>query len=209
MVWLDLVMARLDPPRAVARLRERRDLAGLVRLLERGEPSVRHLAATALGELGDPGSVVPLLAALAGPDEEGVRWRAAEALSRIGSPAVPGLAALAGHDDPDVRWKAIVALGEIGDPACAPVLRAGLTDPDRFVRGRAVSALARLGTSCLPYMLEALEDPDPRIRQGAADALGQVGDPAATGALVRTLGDPAEQVRRAAAVALLRITPVC
>lgn len=208
MVWLDLVMARLDPPRAVARLKERRDLTGLVRLLERGEPPVRHLAATALGELGDPGAVSPLLAALAGPDEEGVRWRAAEALSRLGPPAVPGLAALAGHDEPDVRWKAFVALGEIGDLSCTPVLRAGLTDPDRFVRGRAVSALARLGALSLPVVIEALEDPDARIRQGAAEALGQVGDPAATQALVRALGDPAEPVRRAAAIALLRITPV-
>lgn len=207
MVWLDLVMARLDPPRAVARLRERRDLAGLVRLLDRGDPSVRHLAASALGELGDPGAVSPLLAALAGPDEEGVRWRAAEGLTRLGPPAVPGLASLAVHEEPDVRWKAIVALGEIGDPSSAPVLLGRLADPDRFVRSRAVSALARIGAPCLPVLLEALEGPDARIRQGAAEALGQAGDPAAIDVLVRALGDPAEPVRRAAAVALLRITP--
>lgn len=205
---LDLVIARFDSGRLVARLQERRDVPALVRLLERGDPSVRHLAAGALGDLGDPAALDALLAALAGPDGEGVRWRAAEGLARLGGPAVPGLAALAGDSDPDVRWKAIVALGDIGDPCAAPALRDRLADPDRFVRGRSVSALARLGAPCLPLVLEALADADPRVRQGAAEVLGQVGDPSAVESLLQALEDPAETVRRTAAVALLRITPV-
>jgi HEAT repeat protein len=208
MGWLDFVIARFDAVRLVARLKERRDLAGLVRLLERGDPSVRHLAAEALGDLGDPAALPALLTALAGPDEEGVRWRAAEGLARLGEPAVAGLAALAEDGDPDVRWKAIVALGDIGDHRAAPTLRGRLADPDRFVRGRAVSALARLGAQCLPLMLEALTDSEPRVRQGAAEVLGQVGDRAAIEGLLEALQDPAEPVRRAAAVALLRISPV-
>ncbi len=204
---LDLVMARFDSVRLVARLKERRDVPALVRLLERGDPSVRHLAAGALGDLGDPGALSALLAALAGPDEEGVRWRAAEGLARLGGPALSGLLALAEDSDPDVRWKAIVALGDIGDPRAAPTLRGRLADPDRFVRGRSVSSLARLGTPCLPLMLDALADADPRVRQGAAEVLGQVGDPSAVEGLLEALQDPAEPVRRAAAVALLRINP--
>jgi HEAT repeat protein len=207
MVWLDLIIARFEPVRLVARLKERRDTAGLARLLERGDPSVRHLAAVALRDIGDPAALDALLRALAGPDEEGVRWRAAEGLSRLGEPAVAGLAALAGDSDPDVRWKAIVALGEIGDPRAGPALRDRLADPDRFVRGRAVSALARLGGPCQPLVLDALADPDPRVRQGAAEVLGLLGDPVATDWLLRALRDPAESVRRAAAVALLRINP--
>jgi HEAT repeat protein len=207
MVWLDFIIAHFEPVRLVARLKERRDMAGLTRLLERGEPSMRHRAAVALGDLGDPAALDALLGALAGPDEEGVRWCAAEGLARIGEPAVPGLVALADHADPDVRWKAIVALGDIGDPCAAPALRSRLADQDRFVRSRAVSALVRLGTPCLPLMLDALADPDIRVRQGAAAVLGQVGDPAAVDGLLRALHDPAESVRRAAAVALLRINP--
>lgn len=207
MGWLDFIFARFEPARLVARSKERRDISGLVRLLERGDPSVRHLAAAALGDLGDPAALAALLAALAGPDEEGVRWRAAEGLSRLGEPAVAGLAALVGHADPDVRWKAIVALGDIGDPRAAPALRARLADPDRFVRGRAVSALARLGVPCLSLVLDTLADPDPRVRQGAAEVLGLIGDPVAVDGLLRALRDPAESVRRAAAVALLRINP--
>ena len=129
MGWLDLFIARFEPVRLVARMKERRDIAGLACLLERGDPSVRHLAAAALGDLGDPAALDALLAALAGPDEEGVRWRAAEGLARLGEPAVAGLAALAEDRDPDVRWKAIVALGDIGDPRAVPALRDRLADP--------------------------------------------------------------------------------
>jgi HEAT repeat protein len=207
MGWLDLILAHFEPAQVVSRLKERRDSVALVRLLERGDPSVRHLAAGALGDLGDPVALDALLAALAGPDEEGVRWRAAEGLARLGEPAVAGLAVLAGDRDPDVRWKAIVALGDIGDPGAAAALLVRLADPDRFVRGRAVSALARLGGPCLPIALDALADPDPRVRQGAAEVLGLLGDPASADGLLRALRDPTESVRRAAAVALLRLNP--
>ncbi|MEN6517395.1 MAG: HEAT repeat domain-containing protein [Methanospirillum sp.] len=207
MGWLDFILARVEPARLMARLKEHRDIAALERLLERGDPSVRHLAAVALGDLGDPAALDALLAALAGPDEEGVRWRAAEGLARLGGPAVAGLATLAEDGDPDVRWKAIVALGDIGDPRAGPALRARLADSDRFVRGRAVSALARLGAPCLPLMFDALADPDPRVRQGAAEVLGLLGDPAGVDGLLQALRDPTESVRRAAAVALLRINP--
>ena len=207
MGWLDVVLARLEPERRVERLKERRDVDGLVRLLRRDDPSVRHLAAMALGEIADPAALNALLAALAGPDEEGVRWQAAEGLARLGAPAVAGLAALAEDSDPDIRWKAIVALGDIGDPRAAPTLRDRLADPDRFVRGRAVSALARLGSPCLPLVMQALLDSDSRVRQGAAEVLGLVGDPTAVDNLLRALQDPVEPVRRAAAVALLRINP--
>lgn len=207
MSWFDLIIARIEPVRLVARLKERRDTAALVRLLRRGDPSLRHLAASALGDLADPAALHALLAALAGPDTEGVRWRAAESLARLGEPAAAGLAALTEDSDPDIRWKAIVALGDIGDPRAVPVLCDRLADSDRFVRGRAVSALARFGAQSLPFMLDALANPDPRIRQGAAEVLGLLGDPAAVEGLLRALQDPTESVRRAAAVALLRINP--
>ena len=207
MGWFDIVLARLNPERRVARLRESGDVGGLVRLLARGEPPVRHLAAAALGELGSPAAIPALAAALAGPDVEGVRWRAAEALVRIGPLALEELVPLAVHPDPDVRWKACVALGEIGDRRAAPVLIERLTDLDRFVRGRAVSALVRLGAPAGGPLARALEDPDARIRQGAAEALGQIGDPAAMEGLLIAIRDPVESVRRAAAVALLRLNP--
>ncbi|KAF5062082.1 HEAT repeat [anaerobic digester metagenome] len=204
----DLIAGLFVPERRVTYLRGRGDSAGLVRLLTRGEPAVRHLAAAALGELRDPVALPALVAALQGPDEEGVRWRAAEALVKLGSCALDNLIVLAAHDDPDVRWKACVSLGEIGDVRAAPALVDRLADHDRFVRTRAVSALVRLGSPALPLLTIALEDPDVRVRVGAADVLGQIGDAAAIEGLLIAIKDPVESVRRSAAVALLRLNPV-
>ncbi len=204
----DLIAGHFVPERRVAYLRRRGDAAGLIRLLTQGEPAVRHLAVAALGELRDPRALPALAAALEGPDEEGVRWRAAEALVHIGPLALDHLLSLAAHEDPDVRWKACVALGEIGDIRAVPALLGRLADSDRFVRTRAVSALVRLGSPALPFLTLALEDPDTRVRLGAADALGQIGDAAAIEGLLIAIKDPVESVRRAAAVALLRLNPV-
>lgn len=204
----DLIAGRFDPERRVAYLRGRGDVAGLVHLLVRGAPSVRHLAAAALGDLGNPEALPALVQAIQGPDEEGIRWRAAEALVRIGAPAVDSLLSLVAHDDPDLRWKACIALGEIGDARAIPALVERLADDDRFVRARAISALVRIGSIALPFLTLALEDPDARVRAGSADALGQIGDPAAIEGLLIAIRDPVESVRRAAAVALLRLNPV-
>ncbi|NLX48677.1 MAG: HEAT repeat domain-containing protein [Methanospirillum sp.] len=207
MAWLDFVIGHFVPERLIVRFKEERNVAGLVRLLERGEPYIRHLAAGALGELEDPAALDALLAALAGPDGEGVRWRAAEGLARLGPPAVDGLSALTSSGDPDVRWKAIVALGDSGDPRAVPVLCACLADRDRFVRRRAVSALARFGPASLQTLLQALSDRDPLVREGAARALGQLGDPGAIDGLIEALNDPVESVRRAVAASLITLNP--
>jgi HEAT repeat protein len=203
----EFIADRTIPERRIARLRNRGDVIRIARILIRGDSRVRHLAAVALGDLGDPKAVPALLSVMEGPDEDGLRWRAAESLAQIGSGAVDGLADLTRSDDPDVRWKAILALGEIGDRRIVPVLLERLADPDRFVRSRAVSAIVRIGLPGIPLLIEALDDHDPHVRQGAADALGQIGDPVAIEGLLRTLTDPIESVRRAAAVALLRLNP--
>lgn len=204
----DLIAGLFDPERRVAYLRERGDSIRLVRLLTRCEPAVRHLAVAALGDLRNPVALPALVTALEGPDEEGVRWRAAEALVKLGPCALDSLIPLVASDDPDVRWKTCVVLGEIGDLRAAPVLVECLADTDRFVRSRAVSALVRLGSQTLPLLTIALEDPDARVRAGAADALGQIGEAGAIEGLLIALRDPVESVRRAAAVALLRLNPV-
>ena len=135
MGWLDFILGLFVPERRVARLQERRDLAGLVRLLERGEPSVRHLAAAALGDLGDPAALDALLSALC-RTRRGGSPLACRRGARHGSARRPWTASP--HSPwariPDVRWKAIVALGDIGDPQAAPILLGRLADPDRFVR---------------------------------------------------------------------------
>lgn len=117
----------------------------------------REKAARALGEIGDPRSVAPLISALknAGPN---VREAVVEALGKIGEPAVEPLMDALNHESSDIRRGAAQALGEIKDR-------------------RAVEAL----------ITTFVEDQDVQVRQSAADALGEIQDQRATHALVPAL----------------------
>ena len=95
-------------------LKLRKDVDGLVRALGSEKDSdAREAAADALGEIGDPKAVEPLIAALKDPDDD-VREAAAEALGRIGDPrAVDPLNAALNDPDHDVRQEAEKALARL------------------------------------------------------------------------------------------------
>ncbi|MCQ8893979.1 MAG: HEAT repeat domain-containing protein [Methanolinea sp.] len=189
----------------VKRMRQERDIADLVRALSHKDTAVQYEAADALGELRDPSAVLPLMEVLTQDRYSGVRWKAAESLAKIGSPAVEALIGALRHPDEDVRWKAAIALGEIGDVAAVPPLIQLLGDTDRFVRSRAAYALGEFGPAATPSLCEALSADDPAIRQGAARALRKIRDPAARDALTRAMTDPDESVRAAVLEALMAL----
>lgn len=89
---------------------------------------------------------------------------AAQALGRIGQPAVPMLMNALQHRDPHVRLQAAQVLAKIGPEAKAAV----------------------------PILVAALDDQDPRVRRASARALGQIGPAAqdAVPALMRSLVQP-------------------
>ncbi len=88
---------------------------------------------------------------------------AADALGRIGAPAVSELTRALRDIDPDRRQRAARILARIGPPAVAAV----------------------------PELTKALQDADPLVRKLAARALGQVGPDAAVGvpALIELLNE--------------------
>jgi len=92
----------------------RRDVDGLVRALApENDYDVREAAADALGEIGDPRAVEPLIAALGDPDGD-VREAAAEALGTIGDPrAVGPLTAALKDPSGGVRQEAEKALARL------------------------------------------------------------------------------------------------
>jgi HEAT repeat protein len=65
---------------------------------------VRLIAIKALGQIGDPRSIKPLIVALRDSSNE-VRSHAAFALNKIGAPAVEALIAALRHPDAVVRWR--------------------------------------------------------------------------------------------------------
>ncbi len=181
------------------------DVRGLIRLLNHKDPDVQYEAAGAIGDIGDSSAVEPLIAALKNNELSGVRWKAAEALSKLGAPAVDALIGALRHSDDDVRWKAAISLGEIGDQrAIDPLIRL-LCDDDRFVKGRAAYALGLIGEPAVDPLLRALREGDGNLRWGAAIALGKIRDPRAIEPLIRALADKYENVRAEAATSLAAI----
>ena len=189
----------------VKKLTRRRDIAGLFRLLEHKDPQVQYEAAEALGNLGDETAVGPLINALKRDEFSGVRWKAAEALSKIGNPAVEPLIATLQYPDDDVRWKAAIALGEIGNPDAIEPLIQLLSDDDRFVRSRAAHALSMIGEPAVPPLIHALKKGYPDVRWGAALSLGKTKNPLAVEPLILALADEEAMVRAEAAAALASI----
>jgi HEAT repeat protein len=186
----------------VGKLKERRDIVGLAGALEAHDPEVQFRAAEALGDIGDARSVAPLVNSLKTSEFEGVRWKSAEALSKIGDPAVGPLITLLRHPVDDVRWKAALALGEIGNPEAIEPLITLLDDDDRYVRSRAGHALGLIGEPALDRLANLIRDGNPRRRWGAAIALGRTGSGRAVEPLIGALGDSNDEVRTEAATAL-------
>ena len=189
----------------VNKLKEQRDIAGLAHLLEHKDPQVQYEAAEALGNLGDEKAVGPLIIALKRDEFSGVRWKAAEALSKIGNPAVEPLIATLQYPDDDVRWKAAIALGGIGNPDAIEPLILLLSDEDRFVKSRAAHALSMIGKPAVGRLISELKHGDPDKRWGAALALGKIKDATAVEPLILALADDQAMVRAEAAAALASI----
>jgi len=208
-------------------------VAPLIALLGDESGSVRIAAAEALCSLGDS-AIEPMIAALAHPRPE-LRQRAGLALASIGTPAVDALVAALGHEDPLIRQGAAEVLGRIGDSRAVPGLIRLLGDQVRNVRQESVKALSTLGYPAIAPLVAAfregdivvqnctmealwliggpavrplvdlLDDQNPDVRRRTALLLGEMGDPAATDALTRVLGDQVPAVRREAFEALEKI----
>jgi HEAT repeat protein len=82
---------------------------------------------------------------------------AADALGRVGAPAVPGLLDALEDDNPDVRGRVVEALGKIGDPTAVPAL-IGLLQDER-TPGRENKRICDLAAGVLELIgtREALE----------------------------------------------------
>jgi hypothetical protein len=204
----------------VAELKQKKDIKGLIRMLRHKDLEIQWEAATALAELGsshidllihalrsrnlhvrigiigalgtigDPKAVQPLIRCLQDSHSE-IRWESALALGSIGDPSViePLRQALR---DPDkyVRYGAFQSLDGMGwKPQSADdkafFLFAGMMWQD----------LQALGKGALPALRFAANDLDGAIRLRATDMLGETGDAAAIPTLMQALADEDEEVR--------------
>ncbi|ARS91596.1 HEAT repeat domain-containing protein [Natrarchaeobaculum aegyptiacum] len=188
-----------------------------------------------LYELARDGEELELLEYLTGSAKPLIRYRAAELLGGLPTPAESDsdhvvtrtLRRTVRQDDHDaVRAAAIDALYLRDEAALEEVIdevaAAGIDDTPTWMdadrptewlasdhpefRLVAAAAVGRIeDDSAIPALLEVLDDPDVRVRARATAACGAIGDPQCIDALVFRLEDSHEQVRRAGARALVAI----
>ncbi len=109
------------------------------------EPDLRGSSAKALGDIKDPRAVEPLIVAL-GDKDKFVNEKAAEALGRIGSPAVKPLINKLKYTNSEYTLEVDIALSNIGAPAVDDLITA-LKDADPIVQWNAAYALSGIEDS--------------------------------------------------------------
>jgi HEAT repeat protein len=174
------------------------------------DSDVREMALRGLARIADPGAVEPLIRAL----ENAEVWlapRIADILARHGEAVVAPLIAVLdeGNHRPARAWAANV-LGEVRAQRAFPSVVRLLDDPEDEVRGKAATALGRMGDRrAVGYLVDhLLSDPAPFVRARISAALGQLGGPEVIERLVRALGDPAWWVRMRTVQALEHVGAV-
>ena len=213
----------------IAALATKKDIAGLIKALQFNDIAVQSQAAQELGSLGTAAMDV-LVRGLKKKDKH-IRLGIIEALTVIRNPqAVEALTETLKDQSSEVRWETAIALGEIGDERATGPLVHALKDQDKYVRFGAAFALAKIGwkpaddtekafyfagmqewkavkmmgKSAIPALSHILNDRDSNVRQKVIGILGEIGDPDATPALVRSLGDENTEVRWSAVLSAPR-----
>ncbi len=175
-------------------------------------PYVRSAAAYARGKIGGAGALEDLRPLLSDPVVR-VRELAALGLGFLGGKEAPRVLAEILENSHDIgrptdrdHVRAFAALGLAmcaETPSLPPLVRA-LSDGREEVRCAAARALGLLEEEEASAPLEAAlrSDVSPSVRGYAASALGRMGDPRAIPSLLKATWTRAEEVRRAATLAL-------
>lgn len=118
------------------------------------------------------GDVMGLMKTLRVNKDSRIRGIAADALARIGEPAVEPLIQALREEDPAVRSEAARVLWEIGDARAVEPLIQALKDEDRWVRYWATWAVGKMGDERASEPLtQLLEDEAWEVRKAAEKAL--------------------------------------
>jgi HEAT repeat protein len=175
-------------------------LASLVETADSNSDLVRA-ALTALGEIGHPNALPPLLAALRLPDLER-RIGAIRALGKRGGTGVEeALQAIATTDsDGDVVQAAIEALQQLATPEAIAGLLDLTANPAR--NEPCIAALTHLGAAHLDGIARGLTHTNAGVRRSVVEVLTRMKHPRASECLLAALDDKDTSVRLAAVNAL-------
>jgi HEAT repeat protein len=193
---------------AIRQAEDRRDPGDgfLSRDLSEGTKPVRAAAARALGRIGDPLALEPLLHALRRENDPEVRAEIAFALGILGkADAVPALLqALDSEPDAYTSSEIAIALGRIGGDTSLDALHGLLRSQWGLIRERAIEALALIADDrSIDPLVDRLEDRDPGVAWRAAYALEKIPGDRQVPALVALLANSPDPMLVRAAVRTL------
>jgi HEAT repeat protein len=183
-------------------------LPALENALEHSPSSLAVSAAQAIGTIGGPQVLRPLLKALKSADPVICIAAINELRNHRNPPVLEPIKNLLRHHTAQVRLAALEAIADL-DPGddIGQVLDL-LSDSDWDVRRGAAEVLGRLkNPRSMEALVATLGDSDADVRETAAIALGNLGDRRAIEALVLALADSNSSMRRIAAGSLSRIDP--
>ena len=167
-------MPLFGPPN-VEKLKAKRDVKRLIKALQYPEDyRVRDAAARALGAIGDPRAIEPLVTAM---NNTGAFSPIPEALAKIGGPrTVELLIESLSHSNFLVVLNAVSALGRIGDVRAVKPLTARLGDPDHSLHYYVVDALRDLAhpDPWGPLRAATASSLEPLFRRRVERALGAI-----------------------------------
>lgn len=169
--------------------------------LKEESKNLKSGAARALGLIGDPAAIDPLVSLLHYGDKETefiICENAVIALGKIGKKAIPALAEAAKSSDYQVRFQAVRALGLTKDPdAIEPLINAielyfEKGDPELkysqdFMGAAFAEAMGNLGKPAVKALTGELKSKDISIRYFSIKALGNTKDPDAIKPLIEIL----------------------
>ena len=184
------------------KLKEKRDVEGLIKALEHRDETVQEEAAVALGDIGESG-VEPLIQVLKDGYLPTQRATAVKALDKIGWEPKNDTEKAYYLITKD-RWDEVV---KIGEPAVEPLIQAlKYNFLDWPVRRAAATALGGIRDErAVEPLIWALKHQHYEVRATAAKALAEIGDERAVEPLVQVLKDQNIEVREAAEEALAKI----
>ena len=177
----------------------------LVALLGSADPSVRVVAARALGNIGGEHEGVMALCLALGDAEAQVRAAAARSLGQLGAAAsVHALLAATADDSASVRAAAVHALVTLGNPVALTRLReVVLADAAPAVVIQAIAGLGRSGSDLdLTMLMSLCRSTDHEVAKAAARGLVRFPAHRATAAVLGLLEHDRWDVRWAAAEVL-------
>ncbi len=174
----------------------------LIEAIKDGSMKVTLMPGVSLENIKDSRDIKQLIASLR---DERQGTNVADALVKIGKPAVRPLIAALKDKNREVQKNAARALGEIKDRQAVKPLIAVLDEEDRVFRKIVVEALGRIKD---PRAVETLifilgnKDEDEDTKWEAAAALGRMKDSRSVEALITALKDRSKDIRAVTAAAL-------